>query len=623
MFKKFKLYGFEKLDSDSEKYYCESNLKASRYMTFVVLILEIYTITNVTMHLVNKDIVRSNEWIFQHYTAYLSMVISSAILYVFGKLYFSGKISNLRQSVFLLAIYSAICCAFGMYISYADYMKGEQILTFLTMEIFVFGLFVWRPWLSLLILTTSFGGFYLMIQVNSTPSYATKLNFFIMFCTVWIVSISNYRQKMADLKKEQSLKEINTRLSNMVEYDELTGIRNMNYFYDSANKIDFSGKAFAFIDVENFKNYNEHYGFLAGNELLKLIAKKINDIFANDLSARLSDDHFVVLTDEENLKPRIDRLFNEINEEVKSEKIGFKCGYYVAKSEDKDASIACDRARYAVSSIKRDYSLSVIRYDEKIDEDFRRKQYIINNIDKAIEEGYIIPHYQPIVDATSKKVIATEALARWKDPNYGMLSPGVFIPVLEEHKLINKLDRCMVDLVLKDIKSVGDKAIPVSINLSRLDFEIGNPVSEIEAKVLELGIDKKMLHIEITESAVSLAYNQMKQSLEAFRELGYEIWLDDFGAAYSSLNVLADFKIDVVKLDMAFLKDVWSNDNKKIIVKDIIKIMNELKFATLCEGVETQEVSQFLQDNNCDMLQGYLYGKAMPKEEFILQYRNS
>ena len=514
--------GIKKHRQKTIEYFDNSNLKASRYMACVMLLLELYTIVSVTSFLISGSVKRSTGWKIQHFGAYGILIVSALLTLIYSVLYFTGKFKNRKLGVFTIYYFCLVCTVFGIFISYKDYLKGEQILTFLTMEVFVTCIYVWKPYISFLYLVVTFGGFFLMIVKDGSVTMATQVNLFAMFISVLMVSISTYRQKLYEAVREEKLEDANERLETLVNYDGLTGIYNMNHFYSMANRNGFVGKAFLFIDVENFKNYNERFGFEKGNELLVEVAGCISNIFAGDNVARFSDDHFAVMTDVNDNYGRIEKLIELINRDKKNIHIGVKCGAYIAVEGDTDAGIACDKARYASSLIKKRFGDNYKEYDEKVDESFKKKQYIINSIDKALSNGYIVPYYQPVVDSKSRKICGVEALARWIDPKYGMISPKDFVPVLEEHRLIHKLDNYIVQCVVKDYQKIKRLNMSVSINFSRLSFEVSDPISILESGVLDYGIERKNIHIEVTESSLSEDYELMMTSLKQLKSLGYE-----------------------------------------------------------------------------------------------------
>ena len=204
------------------------------------------------------------------------------------------------------------------------------------------------------------------------------------------------------------------------------------------------------------------------------------------------------------------------------------------------------------------------------------------------------------------------------DPVYGQLYPNEFIPVLEEYRLIHKLDRSIFESVCRDIRTnldAGKPVVPVSLNFSRLDFELMDAVQELEDLVAKYSIPKELIHVEVTESALTDDFIKLNEAMNRIKEMGYALWLDDFGSGYSSLNVLKDYQFDVVKIDMRFLSNLDNSEKAKTLIDCIIQMANRIDMLTLTEGVETETQAEFLNRVGCNRLQGYLFGKPMPKEE--------
>ena len=357
---------------------------------------------------------------------------------------------------------------------------------------------------------------------------------------------------------------------------------------------------------------------MAGNELLINFGNLLKDVFKNDLCARQADDHFVVFTSAEGFEAKINELNNRFKELVNGLFINLKVGIYKPKDLEMP-HIAIDKARYACGTIKKKPEILFTEYDDKVDEKFKKQQYIVNHIDEAVANGWIKAYYQPVVWSKDNELCGAEALARWIDPVYGFLSPADFIPVLEDNRLIHKLDRAIIEYVCSNMRRAIDEGrpvVPVSINFSRLDFELMDVVNELESIIEKYNIDKKMIHVEITESALSENVSLMREKVLKLKEDGYSIWLDDFGSGYSSLNVLKDFTFDVVKIDMTFLSNFETNEKTKDILDCIIQLANRLGMKTLTEGVETKEEADFLEAIGCGRLQGYLFGKPYKLDDF-------
>ncbi|MDD7516039.1 EAL domain-containing protein [Ruminococcus flavefaciens] len=295
-----------------------------------------------------------------------------------------------------------------------------------------------------------------------------------------------------------------------------------------------------------------------------------------------------------------------------------KCGAYKPVGDEADISLACDRARFACNSIKKHYDRTLRLYDKSLEDKFHLKQYIVNNIDTAIENNYIKVYYQPIVSTIDGRICGLEALARWQDPNYGLLSPGAFIEILEEYRQIYKLDKYIIEAVCRDYRDSVDNDrpfFPVSLNFSRLDFELCDIVGYLCETVERYNVPKNFIDIEITESALTDQKDFLPNAIKELRSYGYKVWLDDFGSGYSSLNVLKDYQFDVLKIDMKFLSGFRNNEKTRPILENIVNLTKQLKMVSLTEGVETKEQFDFLGTIGCERAQGYLFSKPVPLEE--------
>lgn len=429
-------------------------------------------------------------------------------------------------------------------------------------------------------------------------------------------------QYLSEVMHEQSL----IRASN---YDYLTGLPSMTYFFDLAEEIRRSmlasgGRpAMLFADLSGMKFYNRKYGYSKGDELLVAFAGMLAKYFGHDNCCRMGEDHFTVVTDEEGLDEKLDSLFSEWDGLHRNDALAIRIGVYRNSMEVVDASSACDRAKYACDSLRDSFVSGVSYFNEDMLYEARGKQYIIENIDRAIEEKWIVPYYQAIVRSLNGKVCDEEALARWMDPERGMMSPGLFVPVLEDAGLIYKLDLYMIERALEKIKTMramGLETNPISINLSRRDFETCDIIEEIIKRVDEAGLEYSDLNIEITESTIARDVDYMKAQVERFRERGFQVWMDDFGSGYSSLDVLQTIRFDLIKFDMHFMQQFDSGDEAKIILTELMKMANALGVDTICEGVEKEEQVQFLREIGCSKIQGFYYERPLSFEDLMRKF---
>ncbi|MCR5602141.1 MAG: EAL domain-containing protein [Lachnospiraceae bacterium] len=412
-------------------------------------------------------------------------------------------------------------------------------------------------------------------------------------------------------------------------YDYLTGLPSMTYFFELAEagcrEMTDKGEipAFIFLDLSGMKHYNQKHGFAGGDLLLRSFAELIIKYFSNENCSRFGQDHFAVFTEKTGIDDRLHQIFGEW-QSMNVSSLPIRAGVYYAENDKIDISTACDRAKIACDTIRNSYASDIHYFNQSLQEGIDRKQYIISNLDRAIDEKWIQVYYQPIIRSITGRVCDEEALARWIDPEMGFLSPANFIPILEEAELIYKLDLYMLDQVLEKIKifeKEGLHIVPQSINLSRTDFESCDIVSEIVKRVDNAGVSHDKITIEVTESAVGSNFEFMKEQIERFRRLGFPVWMDDFGSGYSSLDVLKQLEFDLIKFDMRFLKDLDKGKNGRIILTELMRMATALGTDTVCEGVETEENASFLREIGCSKLQGYYYERPIPMDKILEKYR--
>ena len=416
-------------------------------------------------------------------------------------------------------------------------------------------------------------------------------------------------------------------LSATQETDPLTGLFNMSFFYQKVQRIVSSPEgrrqdvSILHFDIPNFKLYNERHGFRLGDELLCDLAKALREAFKNSTISRFSDDHFVVCSTfpKEEVIRCVEQVYKMMlmSEDV-NKKVRIKAGIYYLDDRNAEVGLACDHARLACNSIKHRHDVYYCIYDEMLREKLRKQQYVVDHIDEAIEAEYIKVYYQPVIRVRTGKICGYEALVRWNDPKHGLLNPGDFIETLEEFHLIHLLDSFVIRKVCEDhkrLKDAGESVVPVSINISRLDFELCDIFGILEDTRMEFDIDRSMIDIEITESALNDNVGHIRMECDRMRELGYKVWLDDFGSGYSSLNTLAEYNFDVLKLDLIFLRSFDHNPKTAQLMEYIIKGSVGMGLAPLCEGVESEKHYEFLKSVGCERAQGYYFGKPMPMDE--------
>lgn len=380
-----------------------------------------------------------------------------------------------------------------------------------------------------------------------------------------------------------------------------------------------------FINLVHFSSFNSSYGLEAGDTLLYQMGQVIRSCFPDAPAAHVGADNFLVMASRSGISARMDRVVAEINDLIHDRVIRCKAGV-VLFDEDHEPpeslkTLKCrdifDMAKMAADSIREDGNRSWAVYNPSMGRDMVNTAFVLRNFENAMEKGHIHVYYQPITRALTGKVCSVEALARWEDPEKGMIFPGNFIPVLEKMKLIHLLDRYVIESTARiyhRLKKAGYPIIPVSVNLSRVDFDTMKPFDFMEEIIYRYQVPRQFFHIEVTESALTRDTGVLKNELFRFKKAGYQLWLDDFGSGYSTLNVLKEFPFDLLKIDMAFLRNF--NEESRKIIRSIILMAKNLSIHTLAEGAETKEQVDFLKESGCEDIQGYFYGKPMSIEEF-------
>lgn len=409
-------------------------------------------------------------------------------------------------------------------------------------------------------------------------------------------------------------------------FDDLTGLPNMTHFRNIAMAAGAEMKskgilpAYVYFDLRDMKAVNENYGFAKGNGILIGTAYVLSAVFKGDPVSRFADDHFVVLTNRKLLEQKLEKVHEQVLNNPTGIPVQICAGIYIDDDRQKlDVIAACDRARLACKSLKGDYQHKYKIFDRAMFDEYHQRQHILTHFEEALEKGWIKVYYQPIIRTITGNICDMEALSRWVDPEKGMLPPSQFIPVLEEHRLITKLDFYMLTKICENLRRQKQEklpVVPVSVNLSRLDFEECDVVEEVLKIVDEYGVSHKLLTIEITESAFINNRYFLSKQIQRFRQAGFGVWMDDFGSEYSSLNTLQEFDFDLIKLDMTFMKNFSLTGKNHSILSDVVGMVSRLGIHTLAEGVQTKEQLNFLSDIGCEKAQGYLFSRPMPCEYF-------
>ena len=435
-----------------------------------------------------------------------------------------------------------------------------------------------------------------------------------------------YTDETAEAGSDQIVKAVLTTLSDKYSasdsvefdkyYDSLTGLQNTERFLNSSmrgiEKIREKGQipVVIYFDLCGLKQYNSRYGLHAGDGQICMLAELIGTYFGRDRASRFESDHFVVYAENEQIEARLRALFFQMKKLGDGNNLAVKAGVFPFESDDTRLTDACTRARLACESIAQTTESAIAWFDRDILEKTSLKFHIMRNFEKALENGWIQIDYQPIIRTMTKTVCSCEALARWSDPEYGMISAGQFIPILEETGQIYRLDLYVFEQVCRDYAAAEQDShgrIPVSVNLSRKDFLHDDLPDVLDRISQKYGVPREYTSLEITESAFVTSIDKVGPCIRRFHQMGYGVWMDDFGSGYSSLGVLKRYAFDGLKLDMSFLRDF--DEKAKKIITSIVAMAKELNISTLAEGVETEDQYLFLREIGCEKIQGYYFAR--------------
>ena len=422
-----------------------------------------------------------------------------------------------------------------------------------------------------------------------------------------------------------SLRE-NAAILNLLQYDRLTGLYSKEYFYQKAAEILRRNpeKAYDVIcsDIENFKLVNDVFGTAAGDRLLCGIAGLYRE-FVGELGicGRLNADQFACLL--EHRADYTDEMFREaaaaVNALPDAKSVVMKWGVYAVEDHALPVEQMCDRALMAARDIKGQYGKYFAPYDDTLRERLLRAQQIKDGMESALADGQFEVYLQPKYRLRDDALAGAEALVRWNHPEWGLQPPGVFIPLFERNGFIPMLDKYVWErtcALLQRWRRRGLPAVPLSVNVSRADIYDDDLPTFLCSLLQRYELPTSLLHLEITESAYTEDPAQLVGTVRRLRELGFVIEMDDFGSGYSSLNMLNELPIDVLKLDMKFIQSETAKPTSQGILRFIISLARWMKLEVVAEGVETQEQVERLRRVGCDYVQGYYFARPMPVEAF-------
>ena len=426
-------------------------------------------------------------------------------------------------------------------------------------------------------------------------------------------------------------KRAEARLAFMAQHDGLTGLPNRTLLRQqmddlllhtrrSAEKV-----AVLVLGLDNFKAVNDTLGHGIGDKLLRGVAKRLRSTLREeDVLARLNSDEFAIVqsgvTRPEDAVLLARRLLEAIGDpyllDGHSVVIGASIGIAMSPGDGDESERLLKNADMALSRAKNEFRGTFSFFEAEMDARAQSRRKIEIELRDAIENDLLRPHYQPLVDLSTGRITGFEALVRWPHPERGMISPGEFIPVAEETGLINAVGGLMLRRACMDAAQWPDD-VRVAVNLSPLQFRVGNLLSMVMETLKQTGLAATRLELEITETLVLEKSSQVLATLHALRSLGVRISMDDFGTGYSSLSYLRSFPFDKIKIDQSFVRDLGSNRDAQAIVRSIISLGKGLGVTITAEGVETEAELSCLRNEGCHEGQGFLFSRARPNAEIV------
>lgn len=424
------------------------------------------------------------------------------------------------------------------------------------------------------------------------------------------------------------------RLERIAYVDEVTGGNNWLKFKQEATAIlatkELEHCALLTFDIDRFRFINEEYGHEKGDELLRIVVGILKPRMAKQESyARVSGDHFAILCvcdDRDKITRRIREFIRVLNQERES--IGIKerlfCHFGIYIIEDKTGNLEKirEKANMARIAAKTAENQGWFFYTDAFRKKIGDEKEIIDQMEDALENHQFEMYLQPKYDLHRNAYCGCEALVRWRHPQKGLISPGEFIPIFEQTGFIRKLDMFMLEAVCQILKRWEEKSYPelsISVNISRKNLKQTDFIERVLSITNQYRIKRANLEIELTESSIFEDVDRMIEIGQAFRNYGFKMSMDDFGSGYSSINLLGNLPLDVIKLDQGFFNSQLKREQNMIVVESTINMIKKLGMTVVAEGIETEEEINMLRSLGCDIIQGYYFGKPMTVHEFEAQ----
>ena len=414
-------------------------------------------------------------------------------------------------------------------------------------------------------------------------------------------------------------------------HDELTGLVNLTGFTQTLSSLMEQGIAqkytVLYMSAYKFKLICQKYGYDLGNQAMIQIADKLKtmtcEMSSDQVVARLVNDNFAAIVRTSNMERYLEKLSDveldlSINHEIIKQRIAFIVGVYHIKESDKNVQMPLEYAMAAYSTSKQGEQSNVVYFNEEIHNHFLKEKGIEAKMQDALDAGEFIIYYQPKINLDEFCISGAEALVRWND-NGEIIPPMEFIPLFERNGFICNVDFFVLDSVCQSIRKWLDEGldvVPISVNFSKVHLANENFANEIVQKVKKYRVPTKYVEVEFTESASMEDTTLLTQAVDILKSYGIASSMDDFGTGSSSLSLLTSLPVDVIKIDKSLLEADAVSERERVIVSNVVRMVQDLDIDVIMEGVETVEQVDFLKQVHCNLAQGFLFDKPLPKAEF-------
>lgn len=428
---------------------------------------------------------------------------------------------------------------------------------------------------------------------------------------------------------DRSQLQMNKQLQYMEAYDSLTGLyRRERFQLETRKMLDrYSQRKFVLmrIDIAKFHLVNSFFGTVQGDRILKKAARMIQEYCSGKqyvVYGRMRADVFAVCMEydsRQELEDMAEQFRDEMRQMIQEFDMIPVFGFYLVTDIRMEVNDMYDYAKMASKQCKGSYVQNFAYYEDEMRQDMLKEQKIVNMTRPALEQEKFVLYIQPKYDIQGNCIAGGEVLVRWRESDRGMISPGEFIPVFERNGFIMQLDYYVWEHACRLLRRWMDKGytpMPISVNVSRVSVYNPNLVEQICSLVDRYGIPLELFQLELTESAYTTNPLLIRETMKKLQERGFTILMDDFGSGYSSLNVLKDIAVDVLKIDMKFMEEAEIPGRSENILASVVNMAQRLEMPVIAEGVEKKSQVDFLKGIGCEYVQGFYFAKPMPSDEY-------